>query len=324
MQVKDLRVLVAGCGSIGLRHAGVLRDLGVVEMAACDPSEKSRQALAEQDSACRLYADYAEALTTENPDAVFLLTPTRLHIEMAKQAVMAGAHVFIEKPISNSNEGVAELKALARMKGKKVMVGFCFRYHDGLLKAKKAIEQGAIGRLVSIRALMGEPFYDIHPDYMNMYYSKYSGAFELVHDLDLAIWFAGQPIESVQSVYGSFSDMGMESPDTIEMLVKFADRCVANVHLDFFQTPRRRQIDLIGVMGVITVEFASWDKATISVFSRSDMQWHQETIATVRNDMFRAEDSEFFDCVLNNTPVRCTIDEALKSLEAIAAVYKPY
>ena len=41
------------------------------------------------------------------------------------------------------------------------------------------------------------------------------GAFELVHDLDLAIWFAGQEIDSVQAVYGSYSDMGMESPDIV-------------------------------------------------------------------------------------------------------------
>ena len=204
------------------------------------------------------------------------------------------------------------------------MVGFCFRYHDVLRKAKTLLEEGSIGRLVSIRALMGEPFYDIHPDYLQMYYSKYSGAFELVHDLDLAIWFAGQDIEEVQSVYGSYSDMGMESPDVIEMLLRFRDRCVANIHLDFFQTPRRRQIDLIGTKGVITVEFASWDEATLSVFSRSDMQWHRETISTRRNDMFRAEDLEFFQCVLEDRPVQCTIREALKSLSAIASVYRPY
>ncbi len=181
-----------------------------------------------------------------------MLTPTRLHTAMAREALLAGCHVFIEKPVSNAPEGVEELKALAEARGKKVMVGFCFRYHAALIKAKRLLEAGRIGRLVSVRALMGEPFYDIHPDYLNLYYARYSGAFELVHDLDLAIWFAGQEIENVQSVYGSFSDMVMYSPDTVEMLVRFRDRCVASVHLDFFQTPRRRQMDLIGTQGVIT------------------------------------------------------------------------
>ncbi len=72
--------------------------------------------------------------------------------------------------------------------------------------------------------------------------------------------------------------MGMDSPDTVEMLVRFRDRCVASVHLDFFQTPRRRQMDLIGTQGVITVEFASWDEAELAVFSRETMRWERETI----------------------------------------------
>jgi len=307
MQITQMRVLVAGCGSIGRRHIEVLRGLGVGDLAACDPSEVSREAVAQAVPGVRLYADYTEALAAEKPGAVFILTPTRLHIAMATQALEAGAHVFIEKPLANTPEGVAQLQALADARHLKIMVGFCFRYHEVLRRAKAMLDGGAIGRLVSVRAMMGEPFYLIHPDYMNLYYAKYSGAFELVHDLDLAIWFAGQEIESVQSVYGSFSDMGMESPDTVEMLLKFKDRCVANVHLDFFQTPRRRQIDLIGTGGVITVEFASWDEATLSVFTREAGQWHRETTPTRRNDMFAAEDGEFLACVTQDQPVRCTV-----------------
>lgn len=324
MQISDLHVLVVGCGSIGKRHAQVLRGLGVTHLSACDPSEESRAEMRALLPDVPLYADYGEALTREKPDAAFILTPTRLHVPMAMQALEADCHVLIEKPLANTPEGVDTLRALAQARGRQVMVAFCFRYHEALCKAKGMVEEGRIGRLVSIRALMGEPFYDIHPDYLNLYYSKYSGAFELVHDLDLAIWFAGQEIESVQSVYGSFSDMGMDSPDTVEMLLRFRDRCVANVHLDFFQTPRRRQIDLIGTRGVITVEFASWDQAEIAVFSRDTMRWETETLPTHRDDMFAAEDREFLQSILTGEPVRCTVEEALKSLSAIASIYQPF
>ena len=323
MQIGDLKVLIAGCGSIGKRHAEVLLGLGVTRLAACDPSETSRAGLQQLLPDVRLYSDYTEALQAETPDAVFILTPTRLHLPMATQALEAGCHVMIEKPLANTPEGTAVLKALAEARHRHVMVAFCFRYHAALLKAKAMVDNGRIGRLVSIRAMMGEPFYDIHPDYMNLYYSKYSGAFELVHDLDLAIWFAAQPIAEVCGVYGSYSDMGMQSPDTIEMLLRFEDRCVANVHLDFFQSPRRRQIDLIGTTGVITVSFASWDQAELSVYTRESAQWQRETIPTRRNDMFAAEDLEFLQCILTGNPVRCTIDEALKSLSAVASIYQP-
>ncbi len=324
VDLAKLRVLIAGCGSIGKRHAQVLAQIGITHLAACDPGEEARASFAALVPDCKMYTEYQQALIDFQPDAVFILTPTRLHLSMATQAVLTDCHVFIEKPLSNTTEGALALYNLAQKHHKQVMVGFCFRYHAALLEAKKRIESGEIGRIVSIRALMGEPFYEIHPDYLNLYYSKYSGAFELVHDLDLAIWFAGQDIESVQAVYGSFSDMGMESPDTVEMLVKFQDRCVANVHLDFFQMPRRRQIDLIGTNGVITVEFASWDEATLRCYTKQSRAWEQQAFKTQRNDMFIAEDLEFFACMQSGHPVRCNIPEALKSLSAIAHIYKPY
>ncbi len=322
MQISDMKLLIAGCGSIGKRHAQVLRELGMTHIAACDPIPASHAAFLEIVPGCKMYTDYAEALADYRPDCVFILTPTGMHMDMAMQALNADCHVFIEKPLANTPEGADRLEALAAEKGKVVMVGFCFRYHSVLRQAKALLEAGDIGRLISVRALMGEPFYEIQPNYLNMYYSRYSGAFELVHDLDLAIWFAGQEIKRVQGVYGPFSDMGMQSPDTVEMLVEFEDRCVANVHLDFFQTPRRRQIDLIGMQGVITVEFASWDEATLSVFRRSTMQWERSTQPTARNDMFRDEDLEFLRCVAGELPVSCTIREALKSLNAVASIYR--
>ena len=243
---------------------------------------------------------------------------------MAKEALMAGCHVFIEKPLANSSVGVDELKALAKEKGLVVMVGFCFRYHEVLRKAKDMLEQGVIGRLVNIRAMMGEPFALIQPNYLNMYYSKYSGAFELVHDLDLALWYSGQEVEEVHAVYGSFSDMGMESPDSIELLLRFRDRMAASVHLDFYQYPRRRQIELIGVKGTIIVEFASWDEATLSWCSMDIEEWDRQVFTTRRNDMFRDEDMEFLLAIQGKAELTCTVDEALRSLQVIEQVYLPF
>ena len=322
MQIKDLNILIAGCGSIGKRHAQVLWELGLRNLTACDPSPQQRQSMQQLLPGIAVTEDYAAALQTGAFDAVFILTPTAMHLSMATQALNAGCHVFIEKPLANTQKGVEELKALAAEKGLLVMVGFCFRYHEVLRRAKVLLEQGTIGRLVNIRAFMGEPFAEIQPNYKNMYYSKYSGAFELVHDLDLAIWYAGQEITEVKAVYGSFSDMGMESPDSIEMLVRFRDRLAANVHLDFYQHPRRRQIELMGVKGTITVEFASWDKATLSWYNTDTRTWNVCEYKTARNDMFRDEDEEFLLAILGQRPLTCTIDEACKSLSAVAQVYQ--
>ena len=135
---SKVSVLIVGCGSIGKRHARVLAGLGVKDIRACDPSEDQRQGLAEQVRAVKTY-DSFEAGLADRPDTVLICTPPVMHIPMATKAIKAGCHVLTEKPLSDSTEGIDDLTALAEQHRKKVMVALCFRYHDGLVKAKEFI-----------------------------------------------------------------------------------------------------------------------------------------------------------------------------------------
>ncbi len=227
--------------------------------------------------------------------------------------------MLCEKPLSDSTEGVDDLAALAETEHKTVMVALCFRYHDGLVKAREALDSGRIGRLASIRALVGEHLPDVRPDYRNLFSAQHGGAFDLMHEIDLAIWYASQPVREVRSISGVYSDIDIAAPDLAEILIAFEDRCLASIHLDFFQRPRRRQIELIGTAGVIVVEFARWDRCTVSIYEAARVAWEQAELVTDRDDMFRAEDREFLQAVAENQPIRCTIAEARKSVEVVLA-----
>lgn len=313
---QDLRVLIAGCGSIGRRHARVLAGLGVRHLSACDPMPEQRRALQAEVPYANLFSSYAEALA-DSPDAVFICTPTKLHIPMACDAVRAGCHVFCEKPLSLTTEGIDELDTLAGDMQRQVMVGLCSRYHEGLLQAKQMLASGRIGRVVSIRCLVGEHLPDVRPDYRNLFSAQYSGAFDLIHEIDLAIWYADQPVHTVHSLSGTYSDIGIQAPDVAEVLIGFADRCLASVHLDFFQRPRRRQTELLATEGTIIVEYASWDRCTVSIFESAKGAWHHQDLATRRDDMFRAEDEEFLRRVAAGIPVSINIAEGKKSVEVV-------
>lgn len=319
--VKDWRnisVLIAGCGSIGKRHARVLNSLGVKDIRACDPSVEQCQSLLEQVSSVKT-CDSFEMGLHDQPDAVLICTPPAMHIPMACQAIRRGCHVLTEKPLSDRTDGIDELEALAEKNRKKVMVALCFRYHAGLLKAREYLVSGRIERLVSVRALMGENLADVRPDYRNLFSAKMGGVFDLMHDIDLAIWFTGQSVQTVRALYGTYSDIGIEAPDIVEILMGFKDRCVASVHLDFFQRPRRRQMELIGTNGVIIVEFAGWDHCSVSVYETTRGKWEREELITDRDDMFRAEDLEFLEALASDKPIQCTIAEGRKSLEVVFA-----
>jgi len=315
---QDLSVLIAGCGSIGKRHARVLAGLGVTDIRACDPDEAQCASLLEQVSAVTMSGSY-EAALGERPDTVFICTPPDLHIPMAEQAITADCHVMCEKPLANGTEGIDALDAQAIAANRKVMVALCFRYHEGLLKAKQALDAVRIGRLVTVRALMGEHFPDVRPDYRDLFSSRTTGAFDLTHEVDLAIWFADQSVRNVHAVSGSYSDIGITAPDVAAILIDFEDRCLAEIHLDFFQRPRRRQLELIGTDGVIIVEFASWDRCTVQCYEAGPAQWQTEELTTDRDDMFRAENQQFLTAVADDRPVPCTIADAQRSVEVIAA-----
>jgi predicted dehydrogenase len=313
---RNPSVLLVGCGSIGKRHARVLRELGVRELWICDPSAAQRKALGDETPVTREFDAYADALR-EKPEAVFILTPPHLHVPMALQALQAGCHVFCEKPLSDRLEGLDELEARIRTSGKAFMLGLCFRYHQGLLKAKALLDGGRIGRLVAIRAMLGEPLPEIRPDYKTLFTAQEVGVFDLVHEIDLALWFGGQRVRRVACVRGAYSDIGIPAPDVAEILVDFEDRCLASVHLDFFQHPRRRQLELMGTSGCVTVEFARWDGCTISLYESRERGWEIQELATERDDMFRDEDREFLDAITGGRPVRYGLEEGRRTLEVV-------
>lgn len=317
MAVKDYKFFIVGCGSIGKRHAECLHDIGAEKLVFYDPEYKRAEELANIYGGVAV-SSYEEGLETDT-DLVYILSPTKLHVSQAREAILKGKHVFMEKPLSDSLDGVDELSELAKEKGVVVLVGFCFRFHDGIRELKRRLDSGEIGKLVSIRAMMGEHFPDVRPDYLSTYYVKYSGAFELVHDLDLAIYLANEEPLDCTGFCGSYSGLGFESPDTVEMLVKF-ESCLASVHLDFFQSPRTRTMTLLGTEGEMILNFSTWDNYELRIFTRESNRWETVSKETARNDMFRAESLNFIAAIEGTEANLCPVEEAKKSLLIVKAI----
>ena len=303
----QLSALVVGFGSIGKRHARVLKEIGLADVRVCDPMPERQASARDEFGATRVF-ESLEAGLASGPDTVVLCSPTALHVHQAAASISAGCDVLTEKPLSNSMDGIDELRALARQRQRLVMVAHCFRFHEGLLRAKSMLDAGRIGRVLSVRCMFGEYIPEVMPDYRDRYIFHYSGAYELMHDIDLALWFAGRNPVRVFGVDGTFGDSGMQSPDLAEMIIEFEDRCVANVHLDFFQRARHRQTEVYGTEGTIRVEFARWDRCTVSVYDAATREWTHDELATDRDDMFRAEDEAFLVAAANRSPVPVDID----------------
>src|SRR5207249_1712700 len=116
-----------GVGSIGRRHAGNLLRLDAGDVAVCD-SDAAAVAAATASLGVKGYAVLADALAA-GPEAVLVCTPTHRHLDVALAAVEAGAHVFIEKPVTLTLDGVPALEAAARARGRVVRVACNMRFH---------------------------------------------------------------------------------------------------------------------------------------------------------------------------------------------------
>ena len=306
------RVLVVGVGSAGRRHARILRDFGIRELWICDPSEEQREACKEEGAVTREFSAIERAIAAQ-PDAAILCTHTETHVPLSIDALNAGIHVLCEKPLSTSLKRVDELERAIERSGKVFAVAFCFRFHEGIAKAKEYLDAGRIGDLVSIRCFMGENIDEVMPPQQSAHYKKIGGAFELVHEIDLACWLAGHDVAEVQCIHGAYSDLGFAASDTIEINIRFGERCIGSVHLDFFARPRTRVTELRGTQGTIAIEFARWDECVVSVYDVATGSWNRESMATDRDHMFRSEDEEFLRAIVEGTPVTCPLSEALKS-----------
>jgi predicted dehydrogenase len=313
----NTRVLVVGCGLIGRRHARILRSIGVSDLALCDPDDHSRCELERELAVQESYAEYERALE-HGFTCVFICTPPALHILQARQAVLAGCDVFLEKPLADRLEGVDELLELADQKGRVLMVGLCMRFHKALLRVKEHLERGSIGRLVSIRSEMAVYLPDRWPNlgYRNAYVSQPGCGVTLdyLHEIDIVQWMANSPVSQVVSLTGKLSDLEMQADDTAEILLKFESGAMAEVHLNLFRRPKERRAEFMGTEGTICVDYANWDNPTVQIYQASVGHWEREVLPMERDDIYIAEDREFLRCVETREIPALSGQEGKKSL----------
>lgn len=315
---RQLSALVVGYGSIGRRHARVLREIGLADVRVCELQADLRSQAAETFGEGRVFDTFERGLAAA-PDAVFVCTPTTLHIAQAVQAVRSGMDVCVEKPLGMNRAECEELSRAVDECGAIAMPAHCFRFHEGLLRVKEWLRQGRIGRVICVRGSVGEFIPEPMPNYLDMHVSRYNGAYELMHDIDIAIWFAGQAPERVTAIDGTYSDLGMQSPDVVETLMHFPGRVLASVHLDFFQRARRRQTEVMGSEGTIIAEFARWDACNLSVYDANKRQWTHESIVTDRDDMFQHEDRAFLESVVSRKQPPVTLAEGTTAVAVVEA-----
>lgn len=224
--MKTYRVGIIGCGAIFPSHAFALHLMENTNVTAvCDIKPDALDKATELFQ-CEGYTDYKEMLNRDDLDAIHVLTPHYLHAPMAIEAASSGRHVLTEKPMSIEIDDARAMVDTA--KKNKVTLGVISqnRYNPASVAAKKAVESGELGKVITQRIILTgakpESYY-LASDWRGTW-DKEGGALlidQAIHILDLARWLVDDEIESIEATMTNRLHPVIDTEDTAEGLIQY-------------------------------------------------------------------------------------------------------
>jgi len=316
-QIKS--ALVVGAGSIGRRHLSNLKKLGVTRLAACDPHPDRLEYVAAQFQV-ECFSDIAAGLGNFQADAVLVCTPPVAHVEQSIQALRAGAHVFIEKPLSDRLDRVKELRNEAAKSGAVVQVGYNLRFYPSIQKLKEVVDASVVGKILWAHVEAGSYLPDWRPwqDYRKSYTARREAGGGILldgsHEFDYVTWLFGAPQE-VACMAGHVSQLEVDVEDCATAMLRFPDGTRADVHLDFIQRSYSRNCTLVGPLGRVQWDLpGNWVQITRPGEPVETMKFESEI-----GDAYVAELAHFLECAQTGAQPRFTLDEAILTLRVALA-----
>lgn len=318
------RLLVVGLGSIGTRHIRLARsllpELRIVVLR--------HQLVAAQEvpGVERCVGTMAEALAFR-PQAAVIANPASHHLEVARVLAENGVHLLIEKPISDSAAGVADLLAIGRARGLTVMTAYNLRFMPSLRRFRELLHDDVVGKILSVRVEAGQylPTWRPGSDYRTGVSARrdLGGGvlLELSHEVDYLRWIFGE-IAWVKATCVRRSSLEIDVEDTAFLTLAFAggqgtEQLVASVVLDFVRHDTTRQCTVVGERGTLrwnavagTVEqFAAGGKAWTELFRH----------VAQRDETYLVEWDHFLRCLADGTPPPIGAADGLAVLRVVDA-----
>ncbi|MGZ4289609.1 MAG: Gfo/Idh/MocA family protein [Gaiellaceae bacterium] len=232
---EPLRVGQAGLGYWGRNLARNFDELTDLRWL-CDASEERRAEFAERYPDARITGDFGELLAADDVDAVVIATPVPTHFPLARAALEAGKHVFVEKPPAMQAAEMEELIGLAEARGLVLMPGHLLLYHPGVQKLKELVDDGELGEVLVVygnRQNLGK----IRKD-ENALWSLG------VHDLSVILYLIQEEIVEAAAHGHAFLTEGVE--DVVFCYLRFASGKIAHMHLSWLDPHKMRRLTVVG------------------------------------------------------------------------------
>ncbi len=239
--METIKTGIIGCGKVAHIHAAGLQKMEESDFTAVwSRTAENARRFADRYNV-KAYSDIKTMVSEAGVKAVIICTPHPFHAQGAIQAIEAGAHVLVEKPLASSLVDCDIILKAAEKAGVKVGMISQRRLYEPVLRVKRAIEKGKIGNpVIGTIQMLGwrdKPYYD--SDAWRGTW-RYEGGGVLVnqapHQLDILQWYMG-PIDEVFGLWRNFNHPYIEVDDTAVAIIKFKNGAIGNILVSNSQKP---------------------------------------------------------------------------------------
>jgi len=321
-----IKVAIVGCGLIGLKRAQNIQGAEVIAFVDVDIS-KARN-LAAKFGKVASFDSLEAMLQHADPGIIIIATPHNLLPKLIETGIKAGKHILVEKPAARFAEELQGFEALAAANNCKVRVGFNHRYHRAFRKAKELVEEGALGKLMFIRARYG---HGGRVGYEKEWRAipKISGGGELIdqgsHLIDLSRMFLGNftSVEGHADTY--FWDMPVD--DNAFLDLKTQEGQTAFLQVSCTEWKNMFSFEIYGRIGKLEINGlgGSYGTEKLSFYKMSPEMGPPETFMweyPMQDDSWKVEFSEFLLDIKQDRIVTPGIADAIENLKIINSIYK--
>jgi len=349
---EPIRVAIVGCGVIGTHHARVLaehpefRVAALVDVTAATADELADVVVDElRAERPRVFAHLGDMIRADAAELVVICTPSGLHIGLAEEALAAGLHVVIEKPLDVDlarGRRIAELAREAAERGILSTVISQHRFNPSSVIVDRAVRSGRLGRLTT--AVASAPWWRSQGFYDS---GHWRGTWDLdgggalmnqgVHTLDLLVSYLGRPVE-VYAQTALLAHDGIEVEDVAVAVIRFASGALATLQATTAGYPGLdTRVQVQGTRGSAVIEAGSLTyfhaapesgvPAQADVRNDAELEIHAADLPrsprldnTYLEGHYRQYD-DIADALRTGRPAGVTVDDAFLSLATVVSVY---
>jgi UDP-N-acetylglucosamine 3-dehydrogenase len=320
-----IKVAVIGVGSMGRNHARVYSQLDEVKLVAvADCKTEIAEAVSGQYRA-RAYQDHSQLLKNERPDTVSIAVPTALHEQIAVEALEAGAHVLVEKPIAATLDGGKRMIEAAAYHHRRLMVGHIVRFNPAIQTLQRKLQAGELGRLYQIVCRRIGPFPARIRDV--------GVVVDLAtHDIDLMRYLTGN--DPVRVFAETERRIHTDHEDLILGLLRFPDGLTGALEINWLTPTKVREVLVLGERGLFRVDDLTQDLFFYeNRYGENELWSALQAIKGVsegsmiryaikRFEPLQAELQAFISAIKEQKPMPVTGEDGLAALELALALVK--